>query len=142
MARRETYKQRLKRVRQDRVERRAGGKDLIHDEDTMIELLAAKAVPVMVQHCVLKVVRKTKGSPKDRYLAAFNICSAVFQNNGYMKRGSMSMTGKGLKRNRMHQREKEAASKKGRFKSLTDQLYGKEMDQIKEDNKEDKQAKE
>lgn len=135
-----SYKERLQRARKRRLQKRAG-KKLIHDEEEMLNFIADKKVPVMVQHCVLKVFDKMKGSPKDKYLAAFNICSAVFQGNGYLKQRKMSMTGKGLKRNRMHQREQKAGSKKSKYKSLTKAIWEKNLKEIEETKKEDKEAK-
>lgn len=117
-----------------RIRRRAG-KDLLFDEAEMLELLAANKVPTMMQHCVLKVSKKMDGTDKEKYISAFNICTACFQRNGYMRRGSMTKTGKGTKRNRMHQREKESGQKKNRFQALTRRLWGADIRDVKQEKK-------
>lgn len=116
------YIDRLADLRAQRVRRRAG-KALIHEEPEMLGLIGKNKVPTMIQHCVLKVIKKMPGSDKEKFLSAFNICSATFSKHGYTQRGSMSMTGKGVKRNRRHQREKEASVKKTRYNNLVDRLW-------------------
>lgn len=89
----------------------------------MLALMGKGKVPTMVQHCVLKVMKKMPGSDKEKFLSAFNICSATFSKYGYTTSGSMNMTGKGVKRNRRHQREKEASIKKTRYNNVADRLW-------------------
>lgn len=117
------YHDRLVKRREKRVVKKASGKDLIFNEFEMLDFIRGNQVPVMVQHCILKVYRKMRGSGRERFLSAFNICSAVFQNNGYLWEGRLKMSGKGVKRNRMHQREKEASSKRGKYKRMIDVLW-------------------
>lgn len=114
--------ERIQQMRQRRIEKRCG-KKLIHGEQRMLEYIAANQVPVMMQHCILKVYMKVDGSPKEKFISAFNICSACFSRYGYTYRGTMRKTGKGVKRNRMHQREKVAGQKKGRYKKLVSSLW-------------------
>lgn len=116
------YLDRLAELRSQRVRRRAG-KALIHEEPEMLGLIGANKVPTMIQHCVLKVMKKMPGNDKERFLSAFNICSATFSKYGFTRRGTMGMTGKGVKRNRRHQREKEASSKKTRYNNTVDRLW-------------------
>lgn len=116
------YHARLAALRMARVRRRAG-KELIHNEEDMLDLIARNKVPVMVQHCVLKVMPKVGGNDREKFLSAFNICSATFSKHGYTQRNSMAMTGAGVKRNRRHQREKEASTKKTRYNNLVDRLW-------------------
>ena len=116
------YHDRLAAIRHKRIERRAG-KALIHEEDQMLEYIEGNKVPVMIQHCVIKVMKKIPGNDKEKFLSAFNICSATFSKHGYTRSGGMQMTGKGIKRNREHQREKEASSKKSRYNGLVERLW-------------------
>lgn len=116
------YLDRLAEIRAQRVRRRAG-KALIHEEPQMLDLISANKVPTMIQHCILKVGKKMPGSEKEKFLSAFNICSATFSKYGFTNRGTMNMTGKGVKRNRRHQREKEASTKKTRYNNLVDRLW-------------------
>lgn len=116
------YHDRLADIRAQRVRRRAG-KALIHEEPEMLTLIGANKVPVMIQHCVIKVMKKMPGNDKEKFLSAFNICSATFSKHGYTNRGSMAMTGAGVKRNRRHQREKEASIKKTRYNNFVSRLW-------------------
>lgn len=125
MATRREYLDRFKQIRHKRVMKKAG-KALLVDEDTMLGLIAERKVPTMVQHCVLKVKKKMDlkhANEKDAYLSAFNICIWVFREYGYMRRNGFTMTGKGVKRNRLHQREKEAAQKRSKYDRLTNRLW-------------------
>jgi hypothetical protein len=122
--------ERKKRARQRRIQSNAGGKRLRYGQDQMLQLIDDNNVPVQMQHCVLKVYAKVKGSRQDKYLAAFNICAANFEGNGFQKEKSMKLTSKGLKNNRKHQREKNAASKKAKFKTLTNMTWRNELKQL------------
>lgn len=123
MAEQRNHWERLKKRRNKKVVQRAGGKKMIHSEDEMLDHIRNKKVPTMMQHCVVKVYKKMKGNGRERFLAAYNICAAVFQNNGYLKSEQMSMTGKGLKNNRRHQRESEASRKKSKYKGMVSSLW-------------------
>jgi hypothetical protein len=120
---------RMMALRQKRIERRAG-KALIHDEEAILDFVSANKVPTMIQHCVLKVSKKVGGDGKEKFISAFNICSACFSKHGYTRAGTMGMTGKGLKRNRLHQREKEASSKKAKYNGLVTQLWANSIKQL------------
>lgn len=127
------YYQRLSALRKKRIEQRAG-KALIITEEEMLEAIDKNKVPTMIQHCILKVSKKIGGNPKEAYLSAVNICGATFADYGYLrKRGSLSMTGKGVKRNRMHQREKEAPAKKARYLSMTQKNWRTALARMHED---------
>ena len=120
---RKEYLDRFKKIRQKRILKRAGGKDLIFDEERMIRAHVDREVPVMMQHCILKVYKKMRGGDKERYISAFNICAAVFQKNGYMKKKSFKMTGKGETNNDRHSTEKKASEKRGKYLRLTNRLW-------------------
>lgn len=128
------YLERFKKIRAKRVRSRAG-KDLIFDEDRMIRALVDREVPTMMQHCILRVHPKMVGNDKERFLSAFNICAAVFQKNGYMRRRSFKMTGKGIKNNRRHQRETEAAGKRNRYIAIVNRLWRASMDRLRDKRK-------
>jgi len=132
LASRQEYLNRFKKIRAERIRRRAG-KDLIFDEDTMIGHLANDAVPTMMQHCVLQVRKKVEGNEHEKYISAYNICASVFQKYGYMKNESLVMTSKGTKNNNRHKKEKEAAGKKSKFLALTRRLWKKSIERYKEE---------
>jgi len=135
MATRAEYLDRFRRIRHKRIIKRAG-KALIFDEEAMIRALADKKVPTMMQHCVIRVKPKMSGKDKEQYLSAFNICAAVFQKNGYMRKNSFTMTSKGQKNNSRHQREKEAGAKRSKFNSMTNRLWKTSIDMYKKERKE------
>lgn len=124
--------ERMRRIRQKRIESRAG-KALIHEEMEMLEFIDGNKVPTMIQHCVLKVMKKVGGDEKEQFISAFNICSATFSKHGYTRPASMGMTGAGIKRNRRHQREKEASAKKARYNGLVRKLWASSIKRMKED---------
>jgi len=130
LAGRKEYLDRFKKIRAKRIRKRAG-KDLIFDEDVMIGHLANRAVPTMMQHCVLQVRKKMDGNEKEKYISAYNICSWVFQEYGYMRKGSLKMTGKDQKNNTRHQRETDASSKKQKFNALTMRLWRNSIEEYK-----------
>jgi hypothetical protein len=133
------YVRRIAKARTRRIEKRVG-KPMIYDEETMLYLLMNRKVPTMVQHCILKVKEKVKGSQHEKFISAFNICGWVFQTYGYMKKSqtSMDMTGKGIKRNRQHQREKEASAKNSKYQSLVRKLWGPSLAALKKEKPEDR----
>lgn len=132
---RKEYLMRFARIREKRILKRIGGTPLIFDEMRMLEALVDREVPTMMQHCILRVVKKVPGTEKEKFISAFNICAAVFQKNGYMYSRSFKMTGKGSKNNMRHQREKEASLKRSRYMSLVSRLWRKSMEAIHDDRK-------
>lgn len=128
------YVRRIAKARTARIEKRVG-KPMIFTEEAILKLLMEKKVPTMVQHCILKVKEKVKGSPHERFVSAFNICGWVFQTYGYLRRSNsqMPMTGKGIKRNRQHQREKEASRKFSEYNSLVRKLWGPSVAALKKE---------
>ena len=97
--------------------------DLLYYVPEMLPFLTDhKRVPTQMQHCMLKVFPKMEGDPKQKYVAAFNICAAVFEKNGYQKSG-LRLTGKGFRNNRRHQREEEVGYKREKFGALTERLW-------------------
>lgn len=121
------YFKRLIDIRRRRIEKRAG-KELIIPEEEMLDAIRRNKIPTMIQHCILKVNKKVGGNDKEKFLSACNICAATFAKHGYLKaRGSLQMTGKGIKRNRQHQREKEAGSKKGKYQGLVTRVWRAQM---------------
>jgi hypothetical protein len=91
----------------------------------MVLLLRKKKVPTMVQHCILKVYPKMHGNQLQRFHKAYNICVAVFQKHGYMFESSPTkMTGKGVSRNRKHQRETISGRKSRLFDAVIDKIFG------------------
>lgn len=128
------YIRRLARARTKRIEKRVG-KPMIFTEEAMLQLLIDRKVPTMVQHCVLKVKEKVQGSPHEKFISAFNICGWVFQHYGYLRSSNtqMPITGKGVKRNRQHQREKVAGKKQADFNNLVRKLWGPNMAGLKKE---------
>lgn len=114
---------REKQIRQQRIEARAGSR-LIYSEDAMVGLILLKRVNTSMQHCVLKVMQKTQGGDKDKFLSAFNICGAVFEKYGYQKSGEMRLTPKGLRNNMRHRSEVDAGFKESRYASLQERVWG------------------
>jgi hypothetical protein len=129
---------RLRDLRQTRIEKRVG-RALIVPEEEMLDYISSRKVPTMMQHCILKVNKKVDGTPTEKFISAFNICTACFRRYGYM-RSAMTMTGRGVKRNRRHQREKEASSKKSRYNSLVNKLWVSSLRRFRQDKKEAAQA--
>jgi|GEM_PF-7060167 len=122
-------------ARQRKIEGRVG-KKLIVPESVMLEMIRTNKVPTMIKHCVLAVMfkkrRKLRGTPKEQFLSAFNICCATFAKHGYLSgRGSINMTGRGMRRNRCHQREKVANKKKGRYNGVVNKLWTPQLDQAR-----------
>jgi hypothetical protein len=130
------YVRRIAKARTKRIEKRVG-KKLIFSEESMLNLLLHRKVPTMVQHCILKVKEKVSGSEHERFVSAFNICGWVFQHYGYLRRSNstMPMTGKGVKRNRQHQREKEASRKFSRYNTLVNKLWGQSLKALQKEKK-------
>ena len=131
------YHDRMAAIRHMRIRKRAG-KPLIHEEDEMLGYIGDNKVPTMIQHCVLKVMKKMPGGDREKFLSAFNICSATFSKHGYTREGSMNMTGPGVKRNRRHQREKEASVKKTRYSNTVDRLWRAAIKRSKREVREEK----
>lgn len=129
----------MARLRQKRIESRAG-KALIIEEEEMLSLIEGNKVPTMLQHCILKVMKKMGGSEREQFISAVNICSATFSKYGYTKL-PMRMTGKGIKRNRLHQREKEASGKKARYNGKVRKLWAASIKRMKEERSEEKKSK-
>lgn len=127
--------ERSRTIREKKVRRRAGGKDLIHDETAMMEHITKNKVPIMMQHCIIKVQKKMGGSGREKFLSAYNICSAVFQNGDYLAKDEMRMTGKGLKNNRRHQRERNASIKKVKYKTIVERLWGPTIRRMRKEEK-------
>ena len=123
------YVDRLSALRQKRIEKRCG-KRLIVPESQMLGYVFDNKVPAMMQHCILKVYLRMPGKPKERCISAFNICAATFQRYGYLRKGTMSPTGKGMKRNRMHQREPVAAKKRNRYWALMTRLWASALQRV------------
>lgn len=122
-------------ARQKGIEGRVG-KKLIVTEADMLEMIRTNKVPTMIKHCVLAVMKKKKrrlpGTEKEQFLSAFNICCATFAKHGYLaQRGSIRMTGHGMKRNRCHQREKVSNRKKGRYNGIVSKLWTPHLDVAK-----------
>lgn len=99
--------------------------------DDMLEHLSANRYPTMVQHCILKVMKQVPGNNKAKFHGACNICLWVFRKHGYMAPHSLARTGKGMKRNRKHQREKEASRKRNMYKQVVEKIFRKEIDELK-----------
>lgn len=121
--------------RQKGIESRVG-KKLIVPEAAMVEMIRTNKVPTMIKHCVLALLFKKKkrlpGTEKERFISAFNICCASFATHGYLdKRGSIRMTGRGMRRNRCHQREKVSNRKKGRYNGIVTKLWTPHLDVAK-----------
>lgn len=135
------YVRRMAKIRTARIEKRVG-KPMIFTEEAMLQLLIDRKVPTMVQHCILKVKEKVKGSPHERFISAFNICGWVFQTYGYLRKSeeAMPITGKGVKRNRQHQREKGAGKKFSDYNGLVRKLWGPAMASLKADKKKPKKG--
>lgn len=121
--------ERKKRAMQRRVQARAGSR-LKYGQDEMLQLIKDDDVSIQMQHCILKVYPKGKGNRHEKYLAAFNICAANFENHGYHKAKTLKLTSKGIKNNRKHQRERNAGAKKAKFKTLTNTLWRNELKQL------------
>lgn len=134
MATQKEYLDRFKKIREKRILRRAG-KPLIFDEDRMVQALVDREVPTMMQHCILRVYPKVPGNDKERFLSAFNICAAVFQNHGYMRARSFTMTGKGTKNNGRHQREADASAKRNRYMAMVNRLWRVPMEALRDERK-------
>lgn len=128
------YVRRIAKARTRRIEKRVG-KPMIFSEEAILNLLMQRKVPTMVQHCILKVKEKVKGSPHERFISAFNICGWVFQHYGYLRKSNtdMPMTGKGVQRNRRHQREKQSAKKFNDYNSLVRKLWGPSVTALKKE---------
>lgn len=123
----ETKKKKVKKIGPPRVPLAA-----------MLLLLRKKKVPTMVQHCILRVYPKMKGTPLSKFSGAYNICTAVFQDNGYLSESSPTkMTGKGATRNRKHQRESVAGRKTRLFDAVVEKIFGAVFKKL-----DDKEAKE
>lgn len=129
------YYDRFARIRERRLRQQAGGKKLIFGEEEMLNHIRTNKVPAMMQHCILKVYKKTKGTDKEKFLGAYNICAAVFQNNGYMRKDDTMLTGKGIKNNRRHQQEKMAGYKKTKYRSLVQRIWSSSLRRIEKKEK-------
>lgn len=104
----------------------------------MVQILRQKRVPTMVQHCILKVYPQMRGNQLQKFHGAYNICAANFQDNGYLHAESVTkMTGKGAKRNRMHQREKVSGRKRRLFTAVVEKIFGKIFLKLEEKEKEE-----
>lgn len=139
MAKTANFHKRMTALRHKRILARAG-KALIHEEGEILELIEANRVPTMIQHCILKVSKKLGGNEREAFISAVNICSATFSKYGYTNAG-MKMTGKGIKRNRRHQREKEASGKKGRYNGKVRKLWAASIKRMKEERSQQKKSK-
>lgn len=121
------YIQRMKDIRERNILLRAG-KALIFSEDQMVDLIAAKKVPTQMQHCIIKVMQKMPGNDKERFISAFNICGAVFQNHGYQQPGTTTLTPKGLQNNLRHRREVDGGTKSSNYRSIEQRLWAPSVD--------------
>lgn len=118
------YIEREKQIRERNVRARAGGKALILSEDKIVDIIADRRMPTEMQHCIIKVLPKVSGSDKERFIAATNICQAVFQKNGYQTNGDTTLTPKGLKNNLRHRREVDNGFKESRYRAIEQRLWG------------------
>lgn len=121
------YLQRIIRVRHQNLMRHSKGVPLIFPEEEVIAMMANMSRPVntSMQHCVLKVFPKMKGSDHEKFVSAFNICAATFVKHGYMTRGqqSLSLTAKGMQNNLRHRLEVHAGTKYNNYTSLVKKLW-------------------
>jgi len=138
MAKEKVFYDRYAKIRKERIEQRAK-RNLIYDEDEMLKMMMDRPIPTMIQHCVLKVQKKVKGGPRAKFISAFNICVSVFAKYGYIKNKKgvgIEITGKGEKRNRIHQNETAASDKSSKYKADVFNLWSGEMKRLKEFEKE------
>ena len=117
------YLKRIRDIRRRNVESRTKGVPLLFQEEAMIDLMLRNKVPTEMQHCVIKVHSKVKGTEHERYISAFNICAATFIKYGYQQPRSMTLTGKGMRNNLQHRREPDAGWKADRYKWLVNRLW-------------------
>lgn len=120
--------ERKKTARERRVKGGSGKLDI--GEEKLLLLISQDKVNTQMQHCILKVFKKMRGSDKEQFLAAANVCAGNFTSHGYQKSGSMLLTSKGVKNNRRHQRESNAGSKKAKFKTLAKRVWSEELKQL------------
>lgn len=109
--------------------------------EQMLVQMHEETVPVMVQHCMIKVAKNVKGSLKNRVYAAYNICAATFGNGGYLNRGRLRKgkirkTGKGMARDRKHQREKLRSRKRTVYNMMVKRAFGKALKRLEEKKEE------
>lgn len=134
MAKEKVFYDRFAKIRKERIEKRVS-RNLIYDEDEMLRMLMDRKVPTMIQHCILKVSKKVKGGGRAKYLSAFNICVSVFAKYGYIKNTKgkgIEQTGKGTKRNRLHQNETDAGTKNSAYQAITSNLWSSSIDKLRE----------
>jgi hypothetical protein len=116
--------------------RHSRGVALIFPEEEVIAQLANMSRPVntSMQHCVLKVFPKMGGTSEEKFLSAYNICSATFIKHGYMMKtqDGLSLTAKGMQNNLRHRREVAAGAKNSNFISLVNKLWAVYIDKYRE----------
>lgn len=130
------YLQRIIRVRHQNILRHSKGVALIFPEEDVIAMMANMSRPVntSMQHCVLKVFPKMKGSDHEKFISAFNICAATFTKHGYMSKGvqSLTLTSKGMQNNLRHRLEVHAGTKYNNYISLVNKLWKVYIDKYRE----------
>lgn len=74
-------------------------------------------MPTQIKHCVRTITKKEPGgSDSERVSRAFAICTAHFQNTGFLKKGTHELTAKGKKNEKRHRAEPEIKSKLRSYK--------------------------
>lgn len=94
-------------------------------------------VPFIVKHCTVAIYKKggiEGGTDKEKFVSAWNIARARLTEYGYLAGGSdkgpesnIKLTGKGLKRESEHRREKGGAAKNALFDSMYSVLQDQEI---------------
>lgn len=81
--------------------------DLLH--------MLSEATPDLVRHCVGSYMAKNPGSDTGK---AFAICVSTMQKAGYVKPGTIELTGAGKSKEKEHESEPDAAKKKARYEKF------------------------
>lgn len=99
--------------------------------------MAKNRVPALVKHMTMAIYNKggiDGGTRKERFISAWNIARARLTQYGFLREGSdkgpvstIVLTGKGLKRETLHRRERDGAMKDAKFDELFEQLQDDEI---------------
>lgn len=94
----------------------------------IIELNNQHKMPTMMKHAVVAIYdhlgKRTGENKIQRFIGGHNIAFWSFRRNGYIAGENFGMTGKGVTRNAMHQREgKEGGSKTDRYAKLYNSMF-------------------
>ena len=121
-----------KRAHHNKAGTKGGKKPPIFTVAQMMEHMRKKVIPTMVQHCILKVYPKISGGRRGKFHGAYNICVATFGKYGYLKNRSITKTGKGQLRYRLHQRERMRGRKRRMYENMVDKLFGPQIAKLSE----------